>query len=47
MLDGGGESALVLGSYTGAFVTYNLAVWIQKSLQDFHILVVNVFYIVG
>ena len=47
VFDGIRERALILGSDPGTLVTHNLAVWIQKFLQDFYILVIYVFYIVG
>ena len=47
VLDGGGERALVFSGYASALAAHNFAVRIQKLLQDFNILVVYVFDIIG
>ena len=47
MLDGVRECALILGSYATSLVAHNFAIRIQKFLQNFNILVVYIFYIVG
>ena len=46
MLDGVRQSALIFRSHARALVAHDFAVWIQKFLQDFNILIINIFYVV-
>lgn len=47
VLDGVRQGALVFGSHSALLVAHDFAAPIQKFLQDFNILVIYIFYIVG